>query len=1083
MHNGLSSRIASLSIRNRLRRTIVVPDATTRHCLFEWPLRKRRPNRWLAAYHYSCCCCTTTLYPPEHKSNRRRNDTFQWPRRAFSDSFTDWTAQLRLWENEMRRTDLDERTWAERLHQCAAAYGPIHAQQISKHDPSSDDAPHLPPDASLPQDMLQFMKQAYEHWKRLRPSFGNSSLLSAVTATSAPPPCAALLHVHAVWNHDGPTAWALLQDWEAHYGGDMELAPTGNDYQSVLRAFAMQDESQQALTVALEIMAHLEQTYPTLSSYSTQAAATSVLPNLYTYQYVIRCIARAFGEEHDRRVDAALSTEELDASDIVLTQHFTLLQSVVDKYIQQLPLPETSLFTDEQFASLVLTISNVLRCYRHYTHHAEDEMMQLRRHELTRWWWRLVQPGNADVWLNLPTDSAGGSTGFSILEQTTQAILEMMQDDLRAQRDVDDVSLGLVESMTQCLCSLDDMMRTSMGAFLPSGRHFHRVIHSWRFLMKHDRHYKYYIIGQQQLSLILQRMEEQHFRNHSLPQSDLEHEYATNSWNALLQAYLDAGVPDKVIEHWNRNKEVKTGRIRRNQDSFTILLLAYAAKRQNDTYPQARERAQQAHSILSKLVAYDPAIRKFEPTAQHFASVMMAWSRSYHHDAALYCQQIFNYMAEESNRRLKYGSVEGGSSQDAAQALLPAETHYRSLIITWGYSKLPEAMQRVVNLYEQMKDSNLGVDVKTLSTVLFALSRTRQLAGAQKAEQILDQMEVEAAVGAKPLVDRSSETSYGPKDEEEGPGKLSAECYKSVMYAWAHCGLADSYEQCSKIFRRLMAAYEKSGWHKDFRPDSATYAILIDSIVSGKNRPSNDIATQAENILLEMESQVAIGRCEPPNVRIYTSVLKAYWKSDQPNSALKVEDLIKRMKDSYESGNAAAKPDNHAMTILIQTWARSDAPNKATIVWEVFKEMQAAYNSGDLGMRPNQYTLCAVLNACAFTNSPDASVKSEALKIALMALNELDRGTDGGLNDFAFRYMFQVIASQIDDITDRTLHAKVIFERCCQAGFLSAFTLNVLKNHIPVLYYGLPHGADRKPVIPPDWTRNITDYDKKGQKN
>jgi hypothetical protein len=773
------------------------------------------------------------------------------------------------------------------------------------------------------------------------------------------------------------------------------------------------------------------------------------------------------------------STVEADDAERrqLMQQYWTQLQSVLDRYLQQVPGPDTS-FSNDQFTSLVLTVSDVIPCYRALLTMKDDrllrsipeddqEMMHLRRQELSRGWWRLVQPGNADLWLNLDIDQE--ASGFSLLEQTTKALFDLRHRDLCHAPSLD-AGLGHVEAMTQCLLQLDDMMMLARS-FLPSSRQFYRVIHSWRYLMQQDHQFQYYVIGQQQLARILQRMEEQHARNHALPQSHVEHEYATNSWNALMQSHLDARLPDKVIELWKKNKEVKFGRIRRNQESFTILLLAYAAKRRHDTYPQARERAQQAHSILSKLVAYDPATRKFEPTSQHFASVMVAWSRSYHYDAALYCQQVFDYMSEELQRR---------RAQNADDATLePTVTHYRSLIVTWGYSRYPDAMSRVLHLYEQMKQSGMPVDRKTHATVLFALSRTRLVAGAQMAEHLLDELEADAektvggdGVTPQQLLPVGNGPEHEDAIEEEDILQLSADCYKSVMYAWAHCGLADSYDQCSKIFRRLMTAYEKSGWNKDYRPDSAAYAILIDSIVSGQNRPSNDIATQAENILQEMENQVVAGRSEPPNVRLYTAVMKAYWKSQQPDSALKVENLIRRMKESYEAGNAAAKPDAHAMTILIQTWARSDAPNKATIVWEICKEMQAAYKSGDLNMRPNQYTLCAVLNACAFTNSPDASVKSETLKIALMALNELDKGTDGGLNDFAFRYMFQVIANQIDDITDRTLHANVLFERCCQAGFLSSFTLNILKDHIPGLFYRLPRGADRKPVIPPEWTRN-----------
>jgi PPR repeat len=1002
-----------------------------------------------------------------------------------------------------------------------------------------------------------------------------TTMMTSSSSTSPP------LTTTTTTTHDPRRALQIVQDWELNLGGHLDLAPTHVEYQKVLRAYAaprLRPSSSgcssstststnssshelelllplppypESVDVALEIMEHLEQSYPV---YDPSRFSEHHLPNLYTYQYVIRCISRAmryqeYIERHGPPTDHDNNSTSTDEAPFPMKDYFLQLQSVMDKYIQQLPLPITTKITHEQFASFMITLSDVIRCYKivqsldlfqdaqQQQQHPGDSsnngtpdpnllgldrtLTYQRQNELFLYWWRFVQPGNADLWLNITDDSTWYydsatlqqqhqpppprqhyQNGFAILERTTSDIMTMWNLELR--HSLDSISaatttttntsahhhdengaatatfencLGIVETMTQHLLQLDDMMRTSMGPFLPSGRHFKRSIHSWRAFMKHDKKFKYHIIGQQQLAIVLQRMEEQHHRNHSAPESTVEHEFATSSWNNLLQSYLDARFPDKVIELWNKNKRVKFGRIRRNQESFTILLIAYAAKRQSDTYPQARERAQQAHSVLSKLVTYDSSVRLFEPTSTHFASVMLAWGRSYHFNAAKYCQQVFDFMLEESERRRsKYASMD--AADETVDMLVPTATHYRSLIVTWGYSRLPEAMQRVTDLYEHMKSSDLIVDVSTYATVLFALSRTRSVMGAQKAEEILDQLENEAAVAASNAARHSSSSTTNNHrlenfEDDEIVSQLTCDCYKSVMYAWGYSGAPDAHAKCAKIFRRLMTAYEQSGWHTDFRPDSTTYAILIDSMAALENTSPSDYVTQAEKVLDQMEVQSATGLSPFPNSRVYTAVMKAHWKSGQPNAAMKVEDLIRRMKASYEAGNVHAKPDNHVMTILLQTWAKSDVPNKATITWEIYKEMQNAYNSGDLKMRPNHYTLGSVLNACAFTNSPEESIKSEAVKIALMALNEFDKGTDGGLNDYAFRHMFQVIANQIDDISDRTLHANVIFQKCCQAGLLSQFSLNVIRNHVPALFYQLPMDANKNPIIPQEWSRNI----------
>jgi Pentatricopeptide repeat domain len=493
-------------------------------------------------------------------------------------------------------------------------------------------------------------------------------------------------------------------------------------------------------------------------------------------------------------------------------------------------------------------------------------------------------------------------------------------------------------------------------------------------------------------------------------------------------------------------------------------LQSLAAKREPDTPIQASHRALQAHSILHKLASHDPATRRFEPAAQHFDSVMVAWSRSHHPNAAQYCQQVFERLVELADQANSRGYERVGASDTWMK---PTSFHYNTLITTWGLSRSPGAFQNVLTLFQRMKQSGVKLELSSYTAVLFALSRSQSVESAQMADTILTEME---------------KKSRHPEEGDQSGTEPTVNCYNSLLYAWCHSGAKDAHTRCEVAFRRLMAAYEESGWNPALRPDSTSYVTLIDSFVNKQSLSDEagavPAAVRAEEILNQMEALAAEGLSDPPDAKVYTTVMKAHWKSGQSDAALKVEEIVKRMKIAYEAGNTAAKPDVQAMTVLIRTWAKSDAPDKAKIAWEIHKEMRDAFENGDTDMQPNSYSLSAVLNACAFTNTRDQRIRSEAVKVALMAMNELDNGINEGLNEHSFQNMFQVLVSQIDDLKERTRFASVIFQQCCQAGYVSRWTLLSLKKHVPALYRKLPASPDKALNLPEQWTRHVAKADR-----
>ena len=749
----------------------------------------------------------------------------------------------------------------------------------------------------------------------------------------------------------------------------------------------------------------------------------------------------------------------------------------------------------------------------------------------------LISSSNNNTSSNIASHQPHPQGYFNIIEKTTAAIIDIMGMELQgAVREIStsvlpirdnynqgihsndhtttppplptpptislDDCIGMLETMTQGIIRLEDMVqsKTTLRVALPSGRHYSALISSWSTLFKCNRFIQlhgtqqnglastaastgmqalnttsYEIVIRQQENSLLQRFSNQHSKLYSKPKH-AEHTHATNSWNQLMQSCITAHQPDRVLELWQDNNHVEFGRIRKNQESYDILFRAYCAKRGTDQEFQdkaqkedkARQRAQQAHSTLSKLFGYDPNLRKFEPTSEHFLAVMLAWSRSYDYNAAIYCQQIFDRMVLESERiRSIYGPLED-LRDSTLDTFVPTAEHYRPLLTCWGYSRLPEATKRILHIYQEMKRAGFSFDQRTYSTIVFALSRTKRVDGAEHAEQILDELE------NKGFTSTTTNTLNEDFDTPLTELQLIPSIYRSCMHAWCYCGAPDAHKRCALIFRRLLNAYEKSGWDISLRPDSAVYAILIDSMTLDSSIvDKRDVAVQAEKILEQMEAQAAAGIAVSPSVRVYTAVMKAHCKSGDPDAALKVEELIRRMKVAYETGNIHAKPDSHAMTLLLQSWGRSNVPNKAAIAWGIHKQMEEAYDRGDLDMRPTPYSLGAILSACAYTNTTETEIKNDTVKIALMTLNELDKITDGALSDFAFRHTFQVITSQIDNKAERAMHARVVFQRCCEAGFVSDSTIEMLRKDVPSLYFKLPKSSDEKLLVPKSWSRNI----------
>ena len=518
----------------------------------------------------------------------------------------------------------------------------------------------------------------------------------------------------------------------------------------------------------------------------------------------------------------------------------------------------------------------------------------------------------------------------------------------------------------------------------------------------------------------LARMEQLHAqkqRSTAQSQTPLQ---VTEQWNRLMMAHFEVKNLKRVRELWEAMTMEPS--VVPDELSFSVILKALADEGSYNS-------AMQAHETLKEML-YSP--RSYQPQAKHFGSAMVAWSKSRHPDAGKYCSEIFELLQAES--------------QENAD-VIPNIVHYSALIASWGRQKNdPQTVQRILDLFDAMIRSGIEPDEASYVTVMASLSRTHTTEGAIRAQEMLEQMETQASLRPVPR-----------------------HCYASAMRAWAEAPSPLAAERCEAILKRLEAAFVNSGRNPELMPHTFAYCALMDAYTRQDQRMAG---IRAKEVLDRVEAAAAQGMAEPPDKAMYGYVMSALLTSQPDNVMHEVNGLLQRMKDSYSSGNASAKPDSQIMTFVLRANAKSLDPDKARVAWDILRDMIAAYEGGDVDMRPSKYCFAEVLAACAFTKSRHRSGKAEVLKMALLTMNKLDSGKYDRPTAQTFRLLFEVVGRQIDDRREALRVATVVFQRCCQEGVVNSFVLKAIRKHVPELLSKVPVDANNNLLMPPQWSRN-----------
>lgn len=224
--------------------------------------------------------------------------------------------------------------------------------------------------------------------------------------------------------------------------------------------------------------------------------------------------------------------------------------------------------------------------------------------------------------------------------------------------------------------------------------------------------------------------------------------------------------------------------------------------------------------------------------------------------------------------------------------------------------------------------------------------------------------------------------------------------------------------------------------------DPYTYSILLNAWTKQSCPGNEKAADYAEELLRRRIEDVDISNIysddDPsaktsddvwPNVKHYSSVLKAHANCRSPAGARKALSLLSEMEkrfydakiisddeedaDFHVDQKDAAKPDLVCYSIVIDAFAKQKQLSEASsVAFRLLRAMEEKYNAGDMSMKPNNRIYTAVILSLA--HSPYSGDDAEKLSNAQRAWSLLDemKANDVQPNSFTYNYIINCCAQE-----------------------------------------------------------------------
>ncbi len=455
-------------------------------------------------------------------------------------------------------------------------------------------------------------------------------------------------------------------------------------------------------------------------------------------------------------------------------------------------------------------------------------------------------------------------------------------------------------------------------------------------------------------------------------------------YNLILQAYSRSNNPD-AAEHaqalLENMQNAETDLPQPNATSYHMVLQSWA---NNSAHPEASKHAEQlltqmkAQKLQTTLACYQTVISllaqkgeasraerlltslvtdygvqfdaQLKPTPKPFETVLLAYTKFFHADAAPRAESLLTHMKELFHTGiLDYP---------------PDVWCYNYVLKCWMHSRRDDATTRALQFLETMREDGVIPDIATMNTVLNTIAKQQN---ARQAEKFLNQL-------YQAYLD---DPSHNPQ-----PNVVS---FGTVLKAWSLSKDPEATERAEALLLKLQNLHE-SGLSQ-CRPDQAIFSSVIKCYASSHTR---DAPYKAEAVLREMQ-QTAQREKNPdlnPDTVCWNMTINAW---AQAGNGPRAEELFKEMLDDYlRNKSTGAAPNNVTFTAVLSAWAKTQNNARAAECAEnLLQQMKHLARSNSIpNVKPNVISYSIVLDCLAYAKSTTSAIRAEGILREMQASDD-----------------------------------------------------------------------------------------------
>ena len=278
---------------------------------------------------------------------------------------------------------------------------------------------------------------------------------------------------------------------------------------------------------------------------------------------------------------------------------------------------------------------------------------------------------------------------------------------------------------------------------------------------------------------------------------------------------------------------------------------------------------------------------------------------------------------------------------------------------------------------------------------------------------------------------------YDGGDKRLKPNKRT---YTAVINALSRAGKP---ERADEILMKMLESQIS-----ELQPDTMCYTSVIDGYA---RKGGEESAIRAEELLREMEdtyNSPGGTYITKPNFRTYRAVITALGKSTQPRAAEKCEQILNEMESFASHGMKDLAPNTIVYNAVIDAYARSQTESKAYRAELLLEKM---LDSGNPNIEPDAITFNSVIKASAHSSSDDADVRKEAYLIGLNAFKNVH--SFGGCRPTSVTYVhfLRLLKNLVEEEDERDFMSEKVWGLCYSSNLVNEAVESQLKKTSPTV--------------------------------